>query len=349
MHEAWHTVHTMKWWSSVFPRWPLQTYRTLKVITRLRWHSPSSVTLDCTLLSGRSTMLKYSSQYAGKLDFTAIHMPVASWINDVGQWLGVLEKHFLPVPSITPSPLLIAGLDAKVLLEVQQTNRMSLRCAECYVGPVFPQGKLVQGKNSPILSPSLTHGPWQLHCCLLHAWDTPKWPPFHWYQQQQKLLQMPQSSRSHEALDNLCMDGEIRSGFSDKTMWNREGSTNYFRARLLVISAAELLMFQTITATTSNRANRLTKCKRSASLSKTCQIRASHVAGSSIFVNPLVARPHLILRVQHDQLAVSNTNDLIEDGQHSTGIPVLLISTKLYQVRVAKVWISPCNDYAIFT
>lgn len=87
--------------------------------------------------------------------------------------------------------------------------------------------------------------------------------------------------------------------FSDKTKWNSEGSTNRFPGETPIyfkiselgfwwclqsdISAAELLMFQTITATTSNRANRLTKCKRSASLSKTCQIRASHVAGSSIF------------------------------------------------------------------
>ena len=72
--------------------------------------------------------------------------------------LGVLEKFYLPVPSVTPSPQLIAGLDAKVLLEVQQTNRMSLRCAECYVGPVFPQGNLSKVKtvrSSHHLSPSL--------------------------------------------------------------------------------------------------------------------------------------------------------------------------------------------------
>ena len=66
------------------------------------------------------------------------------------------------------------------------------------------------------------------------------------------------------------------------------GSTNRFPAKTPTVSiseaylqsdtsAAELLMFQTSTATTSNRANRLTKCERSAILLKTCKIRASRV------------------------------------------------------------------------
>ncbi len=70
----------------VWHLWPLHTYRTLKV------HYFSDIllsdilhVLDCTLPFGRSTMLKYSSQDAGKLDFNAIHMPVASWIDDIWQ------------------------------------------------------------------------------------------------------------------------------------------------------------------------------------------------------------------------------------------------------------------------
>ena len=128
----------------------------------------------------------------------------------------MLEKYFLPVPSITPSPQLIAGLDAKVLLEVQQTNRMSLRCAECYVGPVFPQGKLVQGENSPILSPSLT---------VLGNFTAVS--SMHGIPPGDHLSTDINSSKSCCRCCNL-LDPTKPWKFSDKTKWNSEGSTNRF-------------------------------------------------------------------------------------------------------------------------
>ena len=130
----------------------------------------------------------------------------------------MLEKFYLPVPSVTPSPLFIAGLDAKVLLEVQQTNRMWLRCAECYVGPVFPQGKLVQGENSPILSPSLT---------VLGNFTAVS--SMHGIPPGDHLSTDINSSKSCCRCCNL-LDPTKPWKFSDKTMWNNEGSTNRFPA-----------------------------------------------------------------------------------------------------------------------